>query len=157
MKQRAPRNKTITIQLDEKQELKNRLATVGTLRNGRGWTDCVIHGDIMDVLKEMPDAFADLIIIDPPYNLHGNSGNSSSRKKQKRTMKHICVHGYQMCAGNSRMTALFTCAGTGTAHQYCNASLPRISISLTASHGNVTKGAAQLPTGKIRWRISGLQ
>lgn len=32
MKQRAPRNKTITIQLDEKQELKNRLATVGTLR-----------------------------------------------------------------------------------------------------------------------------
>ncbi len=81
MKQRAPRNKTITIQLDEKQELKNRLATVGTLRNGRGWTDCVIHGDIMDVLKEMPDAFADLIIIDPPYNLSRKFGKQFFSKK----------------------------------------------------------------------------
>ncbi|TGX83526.1 site-specific DNA-methyltransferase [Palleniella muris] len=81
MKQRAPRNKTITIQLDEKQELKNRLATVGTLRNDRDWTDCVIHGDIMDVLKELPDAFADMIIVDPPYNLSRKFGKQFFSKK----------------------------------------------------------------------------
>lgn len=81
MKQRAPRNKTITIQPDEQQELKDRLVTADALRNGCDRTDCVIHGDITDVLKELPDAFADLIIIDPPYNLSRRFGKQFFSKK----------------------------------------------------------------------------
>ncbi len=35
----------------------------------------LIHGDLFDVLPTLPDAFANLIIVDPPYNLPRNFGD----------------------------------------------------------------------------------
>ena len=35
----------------------------------------LIHGDLFDVLPTLPDGFANLIIVDPPYNLPRNFGN----------------------------------------------------------------------------------
>ena len=35
----------------------------------------LIHGDLFDVLPTLPDAFANLIIVDPPYNLTRNFGD----------------------------------------------------------------------------------
>ncbi|MCM1079265.1 MAG: site-specific DNA-methyltransferase [Bacteroidales bacterium] len=81
MKQRAPRNKTITIQSDERQGLRDRLVTAEALRNGCDWTDCIINEDIHDVLPLLPKAFADLIIIDPPYNLSRKFGKQYFSKK----------------------------------------------------------------------------
>lgn len=35
----------------------------------------LIHGDLFDVLPTLPDGFANLIIVDPPYNLPRNFGD----------------------------------------------------------------------------------
>lgn len=35
----------------------------------------LIHGDLFDVLPTLPDGFANLIIVDPPYNLTRNFGD----------------------------------------------------------------------------------
>ena len=35
----------------------------------------IIHGDLFDVLPTLPDGFANLIIVDPPYNLPRNFGD----------------------------------------------------------------------------------
>ena len=50
-------------------DLSQRLLHVDNLQNGVPFTDHTIHADLVDVLPLLPDAFADLIIIDPPYNL----------------------------------------------------------------------------------------
>ena len=82
-KNRAGRNRTLTLQQDEIPELKNQILTIETI-NSSGIdfsdkvqlenlvTDKIINCDIFDGLKFIPDEFADLVIIDPPYNLTKN-------------------------------------------------------------------------------------
>ncbi len=71
-KQRAANNRTLTLRPDEIEYLKSKLLTE---KNIEGATDIVnktLNGDILQMLKFVPDEFADLIIIDPPYNLTKN-------------------------------------------------------------------------------------
>lgn len=79
MKQRATRNKTLTLTDDEIPSLKKRLITLpiktpsqNSVYDISQLLDKTIHGDVIDSLSLLPDEFADLIIIDPPYNLTKN-------------------------------------------------------------------------------------
>ena len=67
-KQRAGRNKTITITDEERSELKQHICTTQTFDAER-WADAIVCADLLDVIDRVPDGIADLIIIDPPYNL----------------------------------------------------------------------------------------
>ena len=67
-KQRAGRNKTITITDEERSELKQRICTAQTF-DAEHWADAIVCADLLDVIDRVPDGIADLIIIDPPYNL----------------------------------------------------------------------------------------
>lgn len=70
-KQRAGRNRTLTLTKAEEAILTTRFLHP----DGKGKLsldviiDKTIHADLLDVLTLLPSAFADLIIIDPPYNL----------------------------------------------------------------------------------------
>ena len=68
-KERAARNRTLTLTPEEKRMMSQHLATDVMLRHGMAYADTTINADVMSVLPLLPDAFADLIIIDPPYNL----------------------------------------------------------------------------------------
>lgn len=73
-KGRAPRNKTITLSKDEEVTLSAKLLYTNQLlavpfENVLNRTVC---GELTEVLTHLPKAFADLIIIDPPYNLDKN-------------------------------------------------------------------------------------
>lgn len=79
MKQRATRNKTLTLTDDEIPSLKKRIITLpiktpsqNSVYDISQLLDKTIHGDVIDSLSLLPDEFADLIIIDPPYNLTKN-------------------------------------------------------------------------------------
>jgi len=71
VKQRAGRNRTLTLTAAEQAMMAARLLrpdpggklTVEDIRN------TTICADLLEVLPQLPSAFADLIIIDPPYNL----------------------------------------------------------------------------------------
>lgn len=64
-KQRAPRNKTLVLSDDERTLYAARLMPPDTT----DWTDKTIHGNLFDALDHLPHGIADLIILDPPYNL----------------------------------------------------------------------------------------
>lgn len=66
---RAGRNRTLTINDSDKERLTPKLLTLDRLREGGTVINKTINADVMDALRYIPDSFADLIIIDPPYNL----------------------------------------------------------------------------------------
>ncbi len=71
-KKRAERNRTLTINSEEIDELKKNIDTLESISSSRIFFDKTINSDLMDVLPLIPDDFANLIIIDPPYNLTKN-------------------------------------------------------------------------------------
>lgn len=46
--------------------------------------DNIIGGDTFDILRQLPQRFADLLILDPPYNLSKNYHGNIFRKKDKQ-------------------------------------------------------------------------
>lgn len=76
MKEKAPRNRTLSVTEEEIHIFSQRLRTIQDLSAGASITDKTINADCMDALRFMPNEFADLIVIDPPYNLTKNFNGS---------------------------------------------------------------------------------
>lgn len=85
-KKTAPRNRTLKIEENEREELKRKLITKDELEQnvGQGGQSSLsyilnktINAELSSVLHLLPDSFADLIIIDPPYNLTKNFNGST--------------------------------------------------------------------------------
>jgi site-specific DNA-methyltransferase (adenine-specific) len=70
-KVRADRNRTLTLSAADQAVISSRLLRPeGDSQLGVAeLMDTTVHSDLLDILPRMPAAFADLIIIDPPYNL----------------------------------------------------------------------------------------
>ncbi len=79
MKQRASNNRTLTLEDAERPALRAMLKSIEDLRqeNPSSWLDAVICADMMEAMQRIPDEMADLIILDPPYNLTRDFGGSS--------------------------------------------------------------------------------
>ncbi len=81
-KNRAERNRTLTISQNEINSLKTIISTTKDLNNDSSVENKIFNGDILETLRIMQDSFADLIIIDPPYNLSKNfNGNKFNSMK----------------------------------------------------------------------------
>lgn len=70
-KERAGRNRTVTLHPDEVDFFKSHIITPDKI-DGNNLINQTINGDLLSVIDLIPDEFADLIIIDPPYNLTKN-------------------------------------------------------------------------------------
>lgn len=70
-KERAPRNRTLTISDSESAGFAEKLLvdTGKTSLDLEAILNKTVLGDTIEVLKKLPDSIFDLIIIDPPYNL----------------------------------------------------------------------------------------
>jgi len=71
-KERAKNNRTLTLSDEERKIFKERLLKVNDVNKNTDFLNKTINGDVLEVLQLIPDEFADLIIIDPPYNLSKN-------------------------------------------------------------------------------------
>ena len=71
-KERAGNNRTLTLSENEIEPLKKRLLTEKNIAKDVDVTNRTLNGDVLTMLDYVPDEFADLIIIDPPYNLSKN-------------------------------------------------------------------------------------
>lgn len=67
-KERAGRNRTVTLNDGEIENLKKRLVKLENIKE-TGILNKTLNGDLFSMIDYVPDEFADLIIIDPPYNL----------------------------------------------------------------------------------------
>ncbi|MBL8793825.1 MAG: site-specific DNA-methyltransferase [Planctomycetia bacterium] len=72
MKERAPRNRTLTCSDAEIAELASGLLRLSAPARPEAIVDRIIHQDFHDVRHWLPPAFVDLAILDPPYNLTKN-------------------------------------------------------------------------------------
>lgn len=65
----APRNRTISLSEQDVKSLTPLLVHKNDLEQGGSFVNKTMNEKLTDVLPLLPDQFADLIIIDPPYNL----------------------------------------------------------------------------------------
>src|SRR6476620_3040387 len=72
IKERAPRNRTLTLLPGDKERLRKQLA-YGTKADAET-QDRVICGDTFDVLKVLPASGFSMLFADPPYNLNKTFG-----------------------------------------------------------------------------------
>lgn len=71
-KERARNNRTLTLINEEIELLRKKLLTENNITSNTDIINKTLNGDILNMLQYLPDEFADLIIIDPPYNLSKN-------------------------------------------------------------------------------------
>lgn len=69
-KPRATRNRTLTVNAEEQQQLQHDITSIEQLQTSIvSPVDCIIHGDLLKAIDYIPDSSVDLVVIDPPYNL----------------------------------------------------------------------------------------
>lgn len=68
-KTRAKRNRTINLSDHERTELRKKLSTLRRVSSIEDVVDKTFNQDLFEIIDLLPKHFADLIIIDPPYNL----------------------------------------------------------------------------------------
>lgn len=77
---RGSRNRTLQILESERDELISQITLPESLSSPDTCINKIINGNTLEVLPLLPDAFADLIIIDPPYNLYMDFHGTKFRK-----------------------------------------------------------------------------
>lgn len=89
-KTRAEKNRTLTVEPCEIENLKSKITTLAELEKSKDFLDKTINGDLLEVLPLLPGSFADLIIIDPPYNLSKNfNGLSFGEMTDEKYEKYL--------------------------------------------------------------------
>ena len=82
MKQRAPRNRTLTCSQSEIAEFSKKLICLSQKASVASITNRIIHQDFAEAITFLPQGFVDLLIVDPPYNLTKNYNGHVFRSKQ---------------------------------------------------------------------------
>jgi len=80
IKQRAPRNRTLELSESEKFFYAKELLRSPLPKDADKLLNQIVCGDALAVCPELPKAFVDLLILDPPYNLDKKFGGEHFRE-----------------------------------------------------------------------------
>lgn len=118
-KERAERNRTIVLNDNEIEGLKNKLILPTQLEtmekqakndNQLIFINKTINDDLLHAINFIPDNFANLIIIDPPYNLTKNfNGNVFSARTQKAYDEYLASWFPLVCHKLKENGSLYIC------------------------------------------------
>lgn len=78
---KSDKNKTIDLPIEKCSQFFDRCVVVNNTCAIEDIIDKTINGDIFEVLENIPNNIADLIIVDPPYNLDKKFGNETFKKR----------------------------------------------------------------------------
>ncbi len=110
---RAERNRTIILEEAEKEKYKSRLIKLpqeASPEPADSFLDKTINSDLLKALPHLPDAFADLIIIDPPYNLTKNfNGKVFSARDNEAYEEYLAGWFPQVCRKLKPAGSLYMC------------------------------------------------
>lgn len=76
MQKKSPRNKTLTLTKQQENLLASQAVVLNKKVNIQNIKDKIIWQNMYDAIDFLPDNCVDLMIVDPPYNLNKNFGNS---------------------------------------------------------------------------------
>ena len=109
-KERAKNNRTLTLLIEEIESLKSKLATEETLKENPDVLNKTLNGDVLKMLEFVPDNFADLIIIDPPYNLTKNfNGFKFNSRSDESFDEYLSTWFPQVCKKLKPNGSLYMC------------------------------------------------
>ena len=109
-KKRAERNRTLTILPQEEEVLKKNIETLETVSRSKDFINKTVNANLMDVLPLIPDGFANLIIIDPPYNLTKDfNGMKFNAMKEDRYEAYLDSWLPLVCQKLSSSGSLYLC------------------------------------------------
>lgn len=109
-KERAVNNRTLTLEAQEIEGLKKRLLTEENISAETDIVNRTLNGDILKMLEFVPDAFADLIIIDPPYNLSKNfNGMKFASRSQENYDEYLATWFPLVCKKLKSDGSLYMC------------------------------------------------
>jgi site-specific DNA-methyltransferase (adenine-specific) len=97
-KERAPRNRTITLSTEEQIEYRSRLLQLSKPAGLQEVANRTIHQDLLQVLDFLPSHSVDLLFVDPPYNLNKTFNSSSFKKRDLETYTdwlNVCFSGLE--------------------------------------------------------------
>lgn len=109
-KGKASRNKTLTIEENEILSLRQEIVYQDEVKEGMDYKDKIICDDVINVLSCLPDGFADLIIIDPPYNLSRNFGTVKFEAMKEDVYEEYLMSWFpEVCRKLSPKGSLYMC------------------------------------------------
>lgn len=123
MKERAPRNQTLIITDKDREQLRPAIVTIQQLQTSLFQEqNNIINADLLEALPHLPDQFADLIILDPPYNLSRTfDGKRFGARTQDSYEAYLRTWFHLICQKLKPTGSLYLCGDWK-----CTASLQRI-------------------------------
>lgn len=121
-KHRAALNRTLTLSEEEAAQLRPLLCTLQQLKEEGAYQDAVICADMLKALLLLPDEMADLIILDPPYNLTRKFGNNNFKARTNELYEeylHSWMHA--VCRKLKPTGSLYLCGDW-----HCTSALQRV-------------------------------
>lgn len=120
-KERAQNNRTITISEKEKPLLKEMLIGENKF-DGTKCENKLINGDLFTIIDKIPNEIADLIVIDPPYNLTKNfNGLTFSARSENNYEQFLRSWFHKVCEKLKQNGSLYLCGDWK-----CTSSLQRV-------------------------------
>lgn len=121
IKNRAPSNRTITIDSTEIDALSRVIVTPDKVKAGVP-ADAIINGDIFECIDSLPDKFFNLIIVDPPYNLSKTFNSSKfTAMDDRRYEDYLRSWFYKICDKLADNGTLYMCGDWK-----CSSSMQRV-------------------------------
>ncbi|MBR5069244.1 MAG: site-specific DNA-methyltransferase [Bacteroidales bacterium] len=150
MKQRASNNRTLTIQNDERPTLLASLVSLDGLQQEGSWLDAVICADMMEAMRLIPDEMANLIILDPPYNLSRNFGGTSFLARDEREYEdYLRSWMHEVCRKLKPTGSLYLCGDW-----HCSATMQRVLSDELTILNRITWQREKGRGAKANWKNS---
>lgn len=106
----APRNRTLVVNPAEEPLLRQRLLSVEALQQGASPVNRTICGDMNIALEALPNDFADLIILDPPYNLRKDYNGFTFQERDDSTYEQYLLSWFhKVCKKLKPTGSLYMC------------------------------------------------
>lgn len=108
-KERAGRNRTLVVLPEERDTLKGLVKEMHTFDATR-WENTIVNADLLEIIDLIPDGIADLIIIDPPYNLSKDfNGWSFSAISSEKYAEYLRTWFHKVCNKLKPGGSLYMC------------------------------------------------
>ena len=108
-KDKSKRNQTLEITEIDKEKYLPKLITKNNIE-GASLIDKTINGNLFEMIDYIPDGFADLVIIDPPYNLSKNfNGNRFQSMKNEDYLNYLRSWFSNVCKKLKPNGSLYLC------------------------------------------------
>ncbi len=91
---KAGRNKTIDLSVEDGRRYLERCVRITEKADLGQILDKTVIGDALGTLPLLPDKFADLLIVDPPYNLAKDFHEKNSKKSPMICMRNTQKPGF---------------------------------------------------------------